>query len=259
VDRKGLILVKIGGNTLSKLSLFLSFIKTLYELGYDFVLLHGGGNEINSWMEKLGFEPKFVKGRRITDENTLKIVEMVLSGDIQGKVISEVKKAGLKVLGLNGKSIFKCEKLIIDNIDLGYVGEVVEVDVLPIRRLLEERYVVVTTSLGMDESGVSYNINADSAALALGISLKVDRLIFCTDVPGVILREDDKDKVLNKLSIEEAKKLIEEEKVFGGMIPKLESAIRAIENGVKTVQIWGGVDFSRAWNMEEGTLVYKVL
>lgn len=254
---KNLVLIKIGGNVLNKFSLFLSFIKDLYDKGYDFVFLHGGGNEINYWMERFGLEPKFVKGRRVTDENTLKIVEMVLSGEIQGRVISRKLKSRVKVVGLNGKSIFNCRKLFIDGIDLGYVGEVVGVEVSAIEKLLEERYIIVTTSLGIDEQGNSYNVNADSAALALGVHLKVERLIFCTDVPGIILKQNGEEVVLNKLSVEEAKRLIEIGEVFGGMIPKLESAIVAIENGVKTVQIWGGLDFSKAWNMEEGTLIYK--
>lgn len=257
MGNKKVSLIKIGGNVLNKFPLFLSFIKKLWEDNYSFVLLHGGGNEINYWMKKLGLEPKFIKGRRVTDEDTLKIVEMVLSGEIQGRIIANMRKEGIKVIGINGKSIFNCKKLIIDDIDLGYVGEVVNVETLPIEKLLENNYVVVTSSIGVDDQGNSYNINADTAALSLGISLKVNRLIFCTDVPGVILNEGGREVVLNRVSIIEAQELIKNGKVTGGMIPKVEAAVNAIEKGVDIVQIWGGEIFERAWNMEEGTIFYK--
>ncbi len=255
MDERKILLIKIGGSVFDKFTLFLSFIKKLYyEENYKIVLLHGGGNEISYWMKKLGIEPKFIKGRRVTDKETLKIVEMVLSGNVQGKIIADIKREGLKVVGVNGKSIFHCKKLIIDDIDLGYVGEVTRVETLPIEKLLENSYIVVTSSLGIDEEGNSYNINADSAALSLGVSLRVNRLIFCTDVPGIIVSEDGGERVLSKVSIEEARELITTGKVTGGMIPKVEAAITAIENGVDIVQIWGGSDFEKAWNMEEGTV-----
>lgn len=257
MDRKKVSLIKIGGNVLVKFPLFLSFIKKLWEESYNFVLLHGGGNEINYWMEKLGLVPKFVKGRRVTDKDTLKIVEMVLSGDIQGRIIAEMMREKIKVVGLNGKSVFKCKKLTVDNIDLGYVGDVVSVETLPIEKLLENNYIVVTSSIGVDEEGNSYNINADSAALSLGTFLHVGRLIFCTDVPGIILKEGEKETVLNRVSVNEVKRLIELGKITGGMIPKVEAAITAIENGIDIVQIWGGDNFEKAWNMDEGTIFYK--
>lgn len=257
MDRKKVSLIKIGGNVLVKFPLFLSFIKKLWEESYNFVLLHGGGNEINYWMEKLGLEPKFVKGRRVTDKDTLKIVEMVLSGDIQGRIIAEMIREKIKVIGINGKSIFKCKKLIIDDMDLGYVGDVVNVETLPVEKLLDYNYIVVTSSIGVDEEGNSYNVNADSAALSLGIHLQVSRLIFCTDVPGIILKKGEEEIVLNKVSVNEAKELIKTGKITGGMIPKVEAAITAIERGIDIVQIWGGDNFEKAWNMNEGTVFYK--
>ncbi len=256
MDKRNINLIKIGGNLLNKLPLFLKEIKNLHDKGENFVLVHGGGKEINFWMEKFGLEPKFVKGRRVTDEETLKIVEMVLSGEIQGKVLSQMKKENIRAIGINGKSIFYCKKLYIDDIDLGYVGEVINVDLEPINALLEKRYVLVISSIGVDNEGNSYNINADTAALSLGVFLKVNRLIFCTDVPGVMIEEDGKEKVVKSLNVDNALELIKDGKITGGMIPKVESSLFAIKNGVEKVQIWGGDDFSKVWNYEEGTLFY---
>jgi len=250
-------LIKIGGNILNKLPLFLSHIKALYEDGNNFIIIHGGGNEVSYWMKRLGAEPKFIRGRRITDESTLKIVEMVLSGEIQGRIISEMKRFGLNTIGINGKSIFYCKKLVFEEADLGFVGEVTDVEKEPILILLEKCYIPVISSIGVDRDGNTYNINADSAALALGISIPVERIIFCTDVPGIMVKRNGKDTLLPKTSTEEGKRLVESGEVSEGMIPKLESAISAIENGVKFVQIWGGDDFTKVWNFEEGTLFYS--
>lgn len=232
--------IKFGGSAMKNENAKEAFIKDLVLLKYtgiNPVIVHGGGSEISSLMNQLGIEPVFKNGYRITDEKTMEIVEMVLVGKVNKDIVMNINLHGGKAIGVCGKDgeLLLAEKEAKYG-DIGYVGKVKKVDTTLIKGLLVEGYIPVIAPIGFGEDGISYNINADIVAAEIAKSLEVEKLVLLTDVDGVF-----KDgKLLPILSSKEAEDLIEKNIVKGGMIPKLQCAISAVNSGVKSVHIING-------------------
>lgn len=239
-----IIVVKYGGSAMVDGELKKKVIEdvTLLKLvGFKPIIVHGGGKEISKWVEKSGKEPKFINGLRVTDEETMEIAEMVL-GRVNKGLVQMVQELGVKAVGLSGKDggMLKVEKKYSNGQDIGFVGEVTEVNAEIIYDLLEKDFLPVICPIGMDKEFNTYNINADDAACAIARAVNAEKLAFLTDVEGVYLDPKDKSTLISELGIEEAKKLIEGGTIGGGMLPKLNNCIDAIENGVSRVHILDG-------------------
>ncbi|MFH1368377.1 MAG: acetylglutamate kinase [Elusimicrobiota bacterium] len=243
--------IKFGGSISGNESVRKAFLKNLVALSRKtaVVLVHGGGPEINKWLEKAGIKSKFVKGLRYTDGPALEIVEMVLIGKVNKGLVGELNRHGVKAVGLSGKDggMILCKRIA----SLGFVGEPVSVRVGLIYELLKKRFLPVVSSLGFDGTGHTLNVNADSAAMGVACALKAGKLILLTDVEGVL----DKDgKMIPKIKISAAGKLISKGVISGGMVPKIKACVKAVKSGVKEVWIaHGTADFSRL----RGTVIKK--
>jgi len=245
--------IKYGGNAMVdeelKKAVILDVILLKY-VGLNPVLVHGGGPEIDKMMNRLGKKPTFVSGLRVTDEETMEIAQMVLVGLINQEIVSLINKFGGKSIGLSGKDgnlIIAKRRKGIDlsgptpkEVDLGFVGEVEAVNTEVIRLLSDEGYIPVVSSVGVGLDGESYNINADSVAGHLAAALKADKLIMLTDVKGIFEDPKDPNTLISTLQIDRARKMIEEGRIEGGMIPKVEACIKALEAGVARTHIIDG-------------------
>lgn len=239
-----IIIIKYGGSCMVDEELKNSVIKDVVLLklvGFKPIIVHGGGKDISSWVGKFGNEPKFINGLRYTDGFTMEVVEMVLN-KINKSLVQKVEKLGSKAIGISGKDggLLKVKKKQMGNEDLGYVGEIVEVNNKILYDLLEKDFLPIVCPVGYDDSYDTYNINADDVALNIAKSLKVNKLTFLTDVEGLAKDLNDKNSIISELSVEEARNLIKENIVGGGMLPKINNCIDAIENGVESVHILDG-------------------
>ena len=215
---------------------------TLLKLvGFKPVIVHGGGKEISRWVEKSGMEPVFINGLRKTDEATMEIVEMVLN-KVNKSLVKLVQELGVNAVGISGKDggLLKVEKKYSNGEDIGFVGEITEVNPKIIYDLLEKDFLPIICPVGMDEEFNSYNINADDAACAIARAINAEKLAFLTDIEGVYKDPADKSTLISELSVTEAKALIGDGYIGGGMLPKLNNCIDAIENGVSRVHILDG-------------------
>ncbi len=225
--------IKVGGEVLDRVDRLAEALRD------ETILVHGGGPEVSRVMEELGLEPKFVRGLRVTDEETLRVVTMVLAGSINKRLVAGLRAHGIDAVGLSGVDggLLLAEKRVErvdgEEVDLGYVGDVKAVNVRLLRSLLEDGRVPVVAPLGVDERGTIYNINADTAAGAIAAEAEADRLVLLTDVPGVLEDVDDPNSVIDRLTPEEARDLQREGVIKGGMIPKVEAALRAVEGGCR--------------------------
>lgn len=240
-----IIVIKYGGSAMVEEGLKVSFAKDvvlLKHLGMHPVVVHGGGKKISELMKKIGKEPQFVEGQRVTDSETIEIVEMVLSGIINKEIVTNIIKNGGKSVGISGKDNFtvRARKKLHKDIDIGFVGQVEKVNPELIVSLINNGYIPVISPLGVDEDGNSYNINADDVVAEIAVSLKAEKLIYLTDVDGIYRDINDKDSLIPSLSVEDLQNLIDSGIAVGGMIPKLTSIIRAIERGVSKVHIING-------------------
>lgn len=238
------IVVKYGGSAMLDEKLEESVIKDVALLklvGMKPIIVHGGGKEISNWLEKLGKGSEFCEGLRVTDNETIEIAEMVLNF-VNKKLVRLLEKVGVKAVGISGKdgSMIKVDKKYINGTDIGYVGEIKEVDDTVIQTLLESDFIPVIAPLGMDNTYKTYNINADEAAGAIAERIKAEKLVFLTDTDGVYENRSDKSSVIPMLSIKEAKDLIKIGQINGGMLPKIENCITAIQQGVNRVHILDG-------------------
>ena len=205
------------------------------------VIVHGGGKEISKWLEKVNIEPHFVNGLRFTDDATMEVVEMVLN-KVNKELVQMIGELGMKAVGISGKdgSLLHCHKKEVDGEDIGLVGEVSEVNPGIIFDLLEKDFLPVICPVGFDKEYTSYNVNADDAACAIAKALKAEKLAFLTDVEGVYKDFNDKSSLIEKISISEIEKLIENGQMGGGMLPKLSNCVDAVKNGVNRVTIADG-------------------
>lgn len=239
------VVVKYGGSAMvnSKIKeMMMQDIALLKLIGVNIVLVHGGGPFINKMLDRMNIEPNFIEGLRVTDEDTMEVVEMVLSGKINKEIVNDIQKLGLKATGISGKDgmTLRAEKLMKNGIDLGYVGSIVEVDTGLIELLIEAGQIPVVAPVGRDREGNTYNINADYAAVSIASALKAQKLLFVTDVRGVMEDVEKPESLISLMSIEQAKEKIEDGIISGGMIPKVECCIDAVESGVETVHIIDG-------------------
>ncbi len=239
-----IIVVKYGGSAMIDEDLKRQVIQdvTLLKLvGFKPVIVHGGGKEISRWVEKSGMKPVFVNGLRKTDEATMEIAEMVLN-KVNKSLVTLVQELGVNAIGISGKDggLLKVEKKYSNGEDIGFVGEITEVNPKIIYDMLEKDFLPIICPVGMDEEFNSYNINADDAACAIARAIHAEKLAFLTDIEGVYKDPSDESTLISELSVSEAKNLIGDGYIGGGMLPKLNNCIDAIENGVSRVHILDG-------------------
>ena len=244
------ILIKYGGHAMvddeAKSSTARDTVLLKY-VGMKPLIVHGGGPEISRSMDKLGKESKFIKGLRVTDEETMEIIEMVLVGKISTEIVSELIRHDGDAISLSGKDsslIFAhrkgASKVDEEVIDLGLVGEVDHINTDLLEMFLDNDYIPVISPVGIDVEGNSLNLNADTAAGEVASAVGAEKMIILTDVPGVLRDPSDPDSLIQKIKISEVPGLIEEGIISGGMIPKIETCVKAIENGVKSCHIIDG-------------------
>ena len=239
-----IIVVKYGGSAMSNEELQKNVIKdvTLLKLvGFKPIIVHGGGKAISKWVAKAGKEPVFVNGLRVTDAETMEIAEMVL-GKVGKSLVQLVEELGVKAVSLSGKDggLLKVEKKYSKGEDIGFVGEVTDVDPQILYDLLEKDFLPIVCPVGMDKDFNTYNINADDAACAIARAVHAEKLAFLTDIEGVRRDPEDPATLISELHVKEARELIENGNIGGGMLPKLNNCIDAIENGVSRVHILDG-------------------
>ena len=227
-----IIVVKYGGSAMVDESLKERVIQdvTLLTLsGFKPIIVHGGGKEISKWVGKVGMEPKFINGLRVTDEETMEVAEMVL-GRVNKSLVQLVESLGVRAIGISGKdgALLKVEKKYSDGQDIGYVGEIKEVNAQILYDLLEKDFLPIVCPVGLDDEYNTYNINADDAACAIARAMKAEKLAFLTDIEGVYKDPDDPSTLISELEVAEAKKLMADGYIGGGMLPKLQNCIDAI-------------------------------
>lgn len=247
--RGQLFVIKYGGAAMEDdhvVERFLRDVVFLEAVGINPVLIHGGGKAITARMREAGLKPRFVNGLRVTDEQSIAIVEDVLDNQINPAIAAQIREFGGKAVGLHGKDVLVGKKLPpqtegkVTGIDLGYVGEVVDVRLEPILKAVSEETVPVISPLARDGRNDVLNINADIAAGTLAGRLKAEKFIYLSDVPGIMRVPSDKESLIPSVSREEIEQLREDEIITGGMIPKVESALQAIGQGVRKVHFIDG-------------------
>ena len=237
-----IVVVKYGGNAMIDEQLkqqVMEDIVLLWLIGVKVVLVHGGGPEISEFMQKLGKQPKFVDGLRVTDQETVDIVQMVLAGKVNKTLVNLLQMKGGKAVGLSGMDGRLIQAQIKDE-RLGFVGEITGVEIQPVLDLLEKGYIPVISTIGCDENGNSYNINSDTATAHIAAELKAERLIMMTDIEGILKDKNDPATLTPALTVDEARSLYDTGVISGGMIPKVDCCIRAIRDGVENVVIMDG-------------------
>ena len=240
--RGKVVVIKYGGNAMINEQLkqqVMEDIVLLWLIGVKVVLVHGGGPEINETMKKLGKEAQFVNGLRVTDRETVDIVQMVLAGKINKTLVNLIQMKGGHAVGLSGIDGGILEAKMKDEA-LGYVGTVTKVRPQPINDLLEKGYIPVVSTVASDRMGNAYNINGDTAAARLAGALNAERLIMMTDIAGILEDKDDPSTLIPHVTVEEARKLYDSGVISGGMIPKVDCCIDALEHGVNNVVIMDG-------------------
>ena len=244
------VVIKYGGKAMTEKALkdaFAQDVVLMKYIGLNPVVVHGGGPQINVMMKRLGLEPKFVKGVRVTDSATMEIVEMVLGGIINKEIVTLINRHGGRAVGLTGKDggLIRAKKAkeskgpseSDEPVDMGLVGEVEEVDPQVIRNLEQDRFIPVIAPIGSDPEGRTYNINADWVAGAVAASLKAEKLLLLTDVKGIM---DEQGKLLPTLSKKDAARLIKQDVIKEGMLPKVKAALAAVEGGVTKAHVIDG-------------------
>ena len=237
-----IVVVKYGGNAMVNEQLkqqVMEDVVLLWLIGVKVVLVHGGGPEISQTMAALGKEAVFVDGLRVTDRETVDIVQMVLAGKINKTLVNLLEMKGGQAMGISGMDGRLIEAEIKDE-RLGYVGEITHINIQPVTDLLEKGYIPVISTLGCDREGNAYNINGDTAAARVAGALEAERLIMLSDIPGLLRDKDDPTTLIPELSVMEAARLRQEGVISGGMIPKMECCVEAIRRGVKKVIIMDG-------------------
>lgn len=247
------MVIKIGGHAMVDDRVLEETIKDivlLYFVGIKPVVVHGGGPEISEKMEKLGLKPKFVEGLRVTDKETMEVVEMVLDGKVNSKIVTTFIRNGGKAVGLSGKDgllvvakkkemkMRKGEEEII--VDLGFVGETEYVNPAILRILLENGFIPVVSPVATDLMGNTYNLNADIVAGEIAAALRAKKLIMLTDAPGILKNPNDRSSLISKIKLSELRKMQKDGVVKGGMIPKLEAIVKALNSGVEKAHVIDG-------------------
>ena len=239
-----IIVVKYGGSAMADEELKRNVIKDVVLLklvGFKPIIVHGGGKEISRWVSKVGMEPRFVNGLRVTDADTMEIAEMVLN-KVNKSLVSMVNELGVKAVGISGKDgqLLRCDKKLYNGQDIGFVGDIKEVNPKILFDLLEKDFLPIICPIGFDDNCQSYNINADDAACAIARAVKAEKLAFLTDVEGVYADPKDKDTLISELTTDHMEELLNSGNIGGGMLPKLQNCLDAVLNGVSRVHIMDG-------------------
>jgi len=249
--RGATIVIKYGGNAMIDEELKRTVIQDIVlmeHVGMRPVVVHGGGPEISALMKKLGMKPRFVEGQRVTDAETLEVVEMVLAGKLNGEIVNRINHAGGHAVGLSGKDggLIAARKMSVNDTekcgsaDIGFVGEVEEIRPGIISLLAENQFIPVISPLGVDETGQTFNINADSVAAEIAASLRAVKLILITDVKGIYRESGDESSILPTIRVSEVEDLIKSGIITGGMIPKVRACVKAIMAGVSKTHVLDG-------------------
>lgn len=239
------VVIKYGGAALVNEDIKSTIIKDIALMkyvGFKPVVVHGGGKDINKALEAVGIEPKFKDGLRVTDEPTMEIVQQVLAGKINKNLATELCLHGINAVGICGKDagFMQVKKVMPNGMDIGLVGEVTKVNTDLINTLIDNDFVPVISSIGVDEDGNSYNVNADYAAVAVAGALKAEKLVFVTDVAGIMRDINDPGSVISTIKVDEVNKLIADGTISGGMLPKVECCMAGVNAGVNNVHILDG-------------------
>jgi acetylglutamate kinase len=240
--RQNVVVVKFGGNAMESPELahqFAADIVLMHQVGMKPVVVHGGGPQINQFLKRLGLESSFVDGHRVTDAETLEVARMVLLGKVNSDIVSALNVHGPFAVGISGQDagLIRAEAR---SAELGFVGDVTGIDATIVERLLALDLIPVISTIGSDVSGQAYNINADAVAAAVAEALEAQKLIFLTDVAGLLADVGDPDSLIARVDATEARSMIESGVISGGMIPKISGCLRAIENGVEQVHLVDG-------------------
>ncbi len=240
-----IVVIKYGGSAMTNDVMRASTIQDIVLLklvGLQPVIVHGGGNMINDTLDRMGKEHQFIEGLRVTDQDTVEVVEMVLSGRVNKEIVQHFQNNNVQAVGMSGKDggTLLTKKLKPNGVDIGFVGEIEQINTELIYSLLSNDFVPVIAPLGSDKDGQTYNINGDYAAAAIAGALQAEKLVLLTDTHGIRKNPDDPTSFIQRLSIAEAKVLMQSETITGGMIPKLTCCIDAIKQGVQAVHILDG-------------------
>ncbi len=239
------VVIKYGGSAMLNEDLKQKVIQDIVLMklvGICPVIVHGGGNEINGLLKRMDKKSEFVSGLRVTDEETMEVVEMVLSGKVNKEIVTIIQKQGLNAVGISGKdgNLFEARKKLVNGQDIGFIGEIDHVQPRLIRTLLKDDFIPVIAPVAKDMLGQSYNINADYAASAVAGALQAEKIVFLTNTEGVLKDVNDPGSLISNLKVNEAEQLISDGTIKGGMIPKIECCIEGVKKGVKTVHILDG-------------------
>ena len=239
-----IIVVKYGGSAMSNVELQKNVIKDVALLklvGFKPIIVHGGGKEISRWVGKVGKEAKFINGLRVTDEETMEIAEMVLN-KVNKSLVTMVEELGVKAVGISGKDggLLQVDKKYADGQDIGYVGDIRQVNPKVLYDLLEKEFLPIVAPIGLDDNFQTYNINADDAACAIAKAVNAEKLAFLTDIEGLYRDINDKSSFISRLTADQAEELIGQGCIGGGMLPKLGNCTSAVKNGVNRVHILDG-------------------
>lgn len=240
------VIIKYGGNAMIDEALQYTIfqdIALLKSVGVNPIIVHGGGPDISNMLSRLSIESHFVDGLRVTDGASMEVVQMVLAGKLNKDIVASLSLLGVKAIGLCGKDagLLKVRKKVgKGGADLGFVGEIVEVNARLLTTLAQDEYIPVIAPVGVDENGQSYNINADTVAGEIAVALEAEKLMFLTDIDGIYLDRNDPNTLLPVVTIEQIHQFIEDGTIDGGMIPKVQGCIRAVEQGVKRTHIVNG-------------------
>ncbi len=239
-----IIVVKYGGSAMADPEIQRNVIKdvTLLKLvGFKPIIVHGGGKEISEWLKKTGKESRFVNGLRVTDADTMEVAEMVLN-KVNKRLVTMVEELGVRAVGISGKDggLLKVEKKLSDGQDIGYVGQITNVDPKILFDMLEKDFLPIVCPIGMDDNFETYNINADDAACAVAKAVGAEKLAFLTDIEGLYRDINDKSSFISRIKVSQAMELINDGIIGGGMLPKLGNCVDAVENGVQRVHILDG-------------------
>ncbi|MGB0563349.1 MAG: acetylglutamate kinase [Spirulinaceae cyanobacterium] len=237
------VVIKYGGAAMKEGHLKSKVVRDIVFLscvGVRPIVIHGGGPEINTWLGKLNIEPQFKDGLRVTDADTMDVVEMVLVGRVNKEIVALINQSGGSAVGLCGKDGNLITARQVGNKDVGFVGEVSSIDIGLIQALVEKGYVPIISSVAADEEGQAFNINADTVAGEIAAALQAEKLILLTDTAGILLDYQDPSTLLDRLDIQQARALINDGTVAGGMIPKVNCCVRSLAQGVKAAHILDG-------------------
>lgn len=240
-----IVVIKYGGSAMTNEIIKQSVLKdiaVLKSVGLKPIIVHGGGKDINRMLNKVQIQSEFKNGLRVTDAATLEIAEMVLSGKVNKGLVTHLEQIGTHAVGLSGKDghLITVEKAMPKGEDIGYVGKITKVDPTLIHILLNQGYTPVISTIGLDEKYHGYNINADDVATAIAREMKASKLVFLTDIEGVLKDPEDPSTLISKIDTQSAKELFESGIISGGMIPKLQNCLEAVQNDVKRVHILDG-------------------